>query len=96
VSLSPKAKRPGSETDHLLPSTAETKNARSYTSTPMRVVMAGCLTKHSNNYGIYIQIKQPRYLLYNKNRQMGLLMTFKWSSRSCMISVHHLDISSVK
>jgi hypothetical protein len=38
-------KRPGCEADHSPPSSAEVKNAWSYTSTPQYVFMAWCLVK---------------------------------------------------
>jgi hypothetical protein len=44
--LSPEAKRPGREADHLPPSSAEVKNVWSYASTPPYVFMALCLIKH--------------------------------------------------
>jgi hypothetical protein len=44
--LSLGVKRQGREADHSLPSSAEVKNARSYTSTPQYVCMAWCLVKH--------------------------------------------------
>jgi len=39
-------KRPGHEADHSPPSSAEVKNAWSYTSTPQYVFVALCLVKH--------------------------------------------------
>jgi hypothetical protein len=42
--------RPGGEADHSPPSSAEVKNAWSYTSTPQYVFMAWCLVKHSDNF----------------------------------------------
>jgi hypothetical protein len=47
-------KRPGRETDHSPPSSAEVKNAWSYTSTPQYVFMAWCLVKHRNNFTFYL------------------------------------------
>jgi hypothetical protein len=47
--LSLGVKRPGCEADHSLPSSAEVKNAWSYTSTPQYVFMAWCLVKHRDN-----------------------------------------------
>jgi hypothetical protein len=41
--LSPEVKRPGREADHSPPSSAEVKNAWSYTSTPQYVFMASRL-----------------------------------------------------
>jgi hypothetical protein len=42
-------KRPGREADHSPTSSAEVKNAWSYTSTPLYVFMAWCLVKHRDN-----------------------------------------------
>jgi hypothetical protein len=43
-------KRPGREADHPPPSSAEVKNAWSYTSIPEYVFMAWCLVKHRDNF----------------------------------------------
>jgi hypothetical protein len=43
--LTPGVKRLDHEADHSLPSSAEVKNARSYTSTPQYVFVAWCLIK---------------------------------------------------
>jgi hypothetical protein len=48
--LSLKVKRPKSEADHSPPSSAEIKNAWSYTSIPQYVFMAWCLVKHRDNF----------------------------------------------
>jgi hypothetical protein len=48
--LSLGVKRPGCEADHSPPSSAEVKNAWSYTSTPQYVFMAWCLVKHRDNF----------------------------------------------
>jgi hypothetical protein len=48
--LSLGVKRPGREPDHSSPSSAEVKNAWSYTSTPQYVFMAWCLVKHRGNF----------------------------------------------
>jgi hypothetical protein len=48
--LSLVAKRPERESDHSPPSSAEVKNAWSYTSTPQRVFMVWCLVKHKDNF----------------------------------------------
>jgi len=45
--LSLGVKRLRRETDHSPPSSAEVKNACSYTSTPQYVIIAWCLVKHS-------------------------------------------------
>jgi hypothetical protein len=43
-------RRPGCEAEHSPPSSAEVKNACSYTSTPQYVFMAWCLVKHRDNF----------------------------------------------
>jgi hypothetical protein len=43
-------KRPERKADHSPPSSAEVKNAWSYTSTPQYVFMAWCLVKHRENF----------------------------------------------
>jgi len=48
--LSLRVKRPGRETNHLPLSSAEDKNAWSYTSTSSYVIMAWCLVKHRDNF----------------------------------------------
>jgi hypothetical protein len=55
-SLSPSFKRPGREADLSLPSSAEVKNAWSYTTTPPYVFMACCLIKHRDNF-IFVTVK---------------------------------------
>jgi hypothetical protein len=48
--LSPGLKRPAREADHSPPTSAEVKNAWSYTSTHQCVFMAWCLVKHRENF----------------------------------------------
>jgi hypothetical protein len=48
--LSLRVKWPGCEANHSPPSSAEVKNAWSYTSTPQYVFMAWCLVKHRDNF----------------------------------------------
>jgi hypothetical protein len=48
--LSLGVKRPGREADHSPPSSAEVKNAWSYTSTPQYVFMVWCLVTHRDNF----------------------------------------------
>jgi hypothetical protein len=60
--LSLGVKRPGREADHSPPSSAEFKNAWSYTSTPEYVFMAWCLVKHKDNFNLrnnipYIKVR---------------------------------------
>jgi hypothetical protein len=43
-------KRPGREADHSPPSSAEVKNAWSYTSTLQYVFIAWCLVKYRDNF----------------------------------------------
>jgi hypothetical protein len=47
--LSPEVKRSGRESDHSPPSSAEVKNAWSYTSTPQYAFMAYYLVKNRDN-----------------------------------------------
>jgi hypothetical protein len=47
-------KRPGRETDHSPPSSAEVKNEWSYTSTPQYAFMTWCLVKHRDNFTFYL------------------------------------------
>jgi hypothetical protein len=49
----PGGKRPGREADHSPPSSAEVKNAWSYTSTPQYVFMAWCLVKHRDIFTFF-------------------------------------------
>jgi hypothetical protein len=51
--LSLAVKRPGREAEHPPLSSAEVKNAWSYTFTPQYVFMARCLVKHRDNF-IYL------------------------------------------
>jgi hypothetical protein len=50
----PGVKRPGREADHSPPSSAEVKNAWSYTSIPQYVFMAWCSVKHRDNFTFYL------------------------------------------
>jgi hypothetical protein len=50
----PGVKRQWPEIDHSLPSSAEVKNAWSYTSTPQYVFMAWCLLKHRNDFKLLV------------------------------------------
>jgi hypothetical protein len=68
-------KRPGREADHSPPSSAEVKNAWSYTSTPRNVFMAWCLVKHRGKFTF-------TYLL-----QVGSLQVFR--SKFCMHFLSH-------
>jgi hypothetical protein len=52
-------KYPGREADHLPPSSAEVKNAWSYTSTSQYVFMAWCLVKHRNNFTCLLYLYLP-------------------------------------
>jgi hypothetical protein len=49
---SPGLKRPGREDDHSLPSSAEVKNAWSYTFTPLYIFMARSLITSVNGMGL--------------------------------------------
>jgi hypothetical protein len=48
--LSLGVKRPGHESDHSPPSSAEVKNVWSYTSTPQYTFMAWCFVQHRDNF----------------------------------------------
>jgi hypothetical protein len=52
--LSLGVKQPGREVDHSSPSSAEVKNAWSYTSTPQYDLIAWCLVKHRDNLTFYL------------------------------------------
>jgi hypothetical protein len=56
--LSLGVKRPGRGTDHSPPSSAEVKNASSYTSTPLYVFMAWCLVNH-RDFTFYLYLYLP-------------------------------------
>jgi hypothetical protein len=58
--LSPGVQRPGSEADHSPPSSAEVKNAWSYTSTPKYFFIVRYLVKHRNNV-IFTSCKKTVY-----------------------------------
>jgi hypothetical protein len=49
-------KQPGQEANHSPPSSAEVKNAWSYTSTPQYVFIAWCLVKHRDNFTFYLYL----------------------------------------
>jgi hypothetical protein len=61
--LSLGVKWPGPEADHSPPSSAEVKNAWSYTSTPQYVFMAWCLVKHTDKFTFYIFCHISNYVL---------------------------------
>jgi hypothetical protein len=52
--LSLGVKRPGREPDHLPPSSAEVKNAWSYTSAPQYAFTGWCLVKHRDNFSFIL------------------------------------------
>jgi hypothetical protein len=66
-------KRPGREADHSPPSSAEVKNAWSYTSTPQYVFMAWCLVKHRDNFNFYLY---PVVKVNSSNLLFTLCLTF--------------------
>jgi hypothetical protein len=73
----PGLKRPGREADHSPPSSAEVKNAWSYTSTPLYVFMAWCLVKHRDNFIFtFITLRCNSY-----DRSVGIA-TRLWAGRS--------------
>jgi hypothetical protein len=63
----PGVKRPGREADHSPQSTAEIKNAWSYTSTPQYIFMVWCLVKLRDNFTLlYFTIKIISSFLSNR------------------------------
>jgi hypothetical protein len=54
-------KRPGHEADHSPPSSADVKNAWSYTSTPQYVFMSWYLVKHKDNFTLHYSRVQSDY-----------------------------------
>jgi hypothetical protein len=65
--LSLGVKHPVSEADHSPPSSAEVKNARSYTSTPQYAFMAWCSIKAQGQLYFYLTLPK-RYLDIQKER----------------------------
>jgi hypothetical protein len=61
---------PGREADHSPPSSAEVKNAWSYTSTPQYAFMAWCLVKHRDNFTFTF------YTYENDVRNLQILFNF--------------------
>jgi hypothetical protein len=67
-------KRLGREADHSPPSSADVKNAWSYTFTPQYVFMAWCLVKHRDNFTFtYYYYYYYYYYLLNLRVQAGNL-----------------------
>jgi hypothetical protein len=58
-------KRPGRAADHSPPSTAEIKNAWSYTSSPPYVFMAWCLVKHRDSFTLLFTVVYVAYFRHN-------------------------------
>jgi hypothetical protein len=67
--LSLGVKRPVREADHSPPSSAEVKNAWSYTSTPQYVFMAWCLVKHRDHI---------------KENEVGGICSTHWRYEECV------------
>jgi hypothetical protein len=57
--LSVGIKRPGREADHSPPSSADVKNAWSYTSTPQYAFMAWCSVKTQGQLHLYLYVSNP-------------------------------------
>jgi hypothetical protein len=92
--LSLGVKRPGRDADHSSPSSAEVKNAWSYTSTPQYVFIAWCLVKHRDNftlpYKTYIMtVKGQCYLTYEK-AEFLLQCNARWS---CVCNIGNIASS---
>jgi hypothetical protein len=71
--LSVGVKRPGREADHSPPSSAEVKNAWSYTSAPQYVFMAWCLVKHRDNFTFTFTLPHYMFLYGSWIRPSDLL-----------------------
>jgi hypothetical protein len=67
VSFFPREKRPGREADQSPPSSAEVKNAWSYTSNSQYVCMARCLVKHRDNFTFYLYLTDLDVCLLKTN-----------------------------
>jgi hypothetical protein len=93
--LSLGVKRPGHEADHSPPSSAEVKNAWSYTSTPQYVFMAWCLVKHRDNFTFTSNLR----VLGNKNSSRYSREIKKKSESVCNIqqyrSFHYLAMNKL-
>jgi hypothetical protein len=64
----PGVKRPGREADHSPPSSAEVKNAWSYTSTLPFVFMAWYLVKNRDNFAFYFTLSASYSLNFNAEK----------------------------
>jgi hypothetical protein len=64
-------KRPGLEADHLPPSSAEIRNAWSYTSTLHYVFMARCLVKHRDNFTFTFVLQELEKRIQNDRKETG-------------------------
>jgi hypothetical protein len=73
--VSPGVKRPGREANHLPPSSAEVKNAWSYTSTTQYVFMAWCLIMNRDN--VYLTYKSDNWFRkFGSNLKLTFLHKF--------------------
>jgi hypothetical protein len=86
-------KRPEREADHSPPSSAEVKNAWSYTSIPQYVFMAWCLVKHRDNFTFYIF-----YMISRKRRHStlysGTVVTHKTVVAGCQRSQRGITLQT--
>jgi hypothetical protein len=79
--LSLGVKRPGSVADYSPPSSAEVKNAWSYSSTPQYVFMAWCLVKHSGTYyNINTNCERSE-----RDKSVFFLLCWKYKCKNCCI-----------
>jgi hypothetical protein len=72
-----RVKLPGREAGHSPPSSAEVKNAWSYTSTPQYVFMAWCLVKHRDNFTFTFTVKTKIMEFQGKDSVVKFIFTAK-------------------
>jgi hypothetical protein len=79
----PGGKAAGREADHSPPSSAEVKNAWSYTSTPQYAFMAWCLVKHRDSFYLFT------FLCYLVIPKCLLNRPFSEENLNCNINLHY-------
>jgi hypothetical protein len=76
-------KWPGREADHSPPSSAEVKNAWSYTSTPSQYVfMAWCLFKHRDNFIFYLPLQVETV---HRNESLNYIIIYAMRSQDSSV-----------
>jgi hypothetical protein len=93
--LSLGVKRPGREADHSPPSSAESKNEWSYTSTPYYASMEWCL-KHRDNFTLlYLTLKSMYISCINRHLFCSLVLYSIREGRTIIVSRRDLTCSLV-